>query len=137
MTYKNSKPYCKFCGESNLDNFNIGIKTRCKVCEILGIRLRHALDRALLKGLEFNLDLPFLQELRLKQNNRCIYTGIEFNNNNENYSLSLDRIDSGQGYTKDNIQLTCSVVNYMKRSLSHTEFLNIIALIAKHKINLG
>lgn len=37
-------------------------------------------------------------------------------------SLSIDRIDSAKNYTRDNIQLVCQAVNYMKGTMSNDEF---------------
>lgn len=74
--------------------------------------------RAKETGLNFELDLPFLEDLLQKQNNKCALTGINFDpNKNENcrmrpFSLSVDRIDSNIGYTKSNVRLVCAVVNF-------------------------
>lgn len=38
-----------------------------------------------------------------------------------NTNLSIDRIDSAKGYTKDNVQLVCRIVNVMKLDMSEEE----------------
>lgn len=35
--------------------------------------------------------------------------------------ISIDRIDSSKGYTTDNVQLVCCVVNRMKSNMTHNE----------------
>lgn len=69
-------------------------------------------------------------KLKEKQNNKCVYSGIELawerNNNNK---ASIDRIDSTKGYTPDNIQLVTKVVNQAKNNLTHNEFITLIHMI--------
>lgn len=36
-------------------------------------------------------------------------------------NASIDRIDSSKGYTLDNVQLVCNIVNLMKNTLSIDE----------------
>ena len=70
-----------------------------------------------------------------KQGNRCAYSGKELiwliKNN---YSTSIDRIDSDKGYTKDNVQLVAKIVNQAKNNLMHDEFLEMINTIYNHSI---
>jgi hypothetical protein len=82
---------------------------------------------------ENDLSLDFLKQLWNKQKGLCALTGLTmqhsigkgklFNN------LSIDRIDSSKGYTKDNVQLVCSVVNRIKSDLSLEELYNVCKLI--------
>ena len=51
------------------------------------------------------------------------------------YNISVDRINSSIGYTKDNIQLVCVCVNHMKWDLDEKIFLDICETIYKCKIN--
>jgi len=39
-----------------------------------------------------------------------------------NTNVSIDRIDSTKGYSKDNVQLVCMAANQMKNDLSMEEF---------------
>jgi hypothetical protein len=85
---------------------------------------------------ENDISIKFLKELWETQKGLCALTNLPmqhsiskgklFNN------LSIDRIDSSLGYTKNNIQLVCSVVNRMKSDLSSKEFYNICKLITNN-----
>ena len=76
-----------------------------------------------------------IYELYKKQNGKCAYTGKQLTairyavRGNQHiinkWNVSIDRIDSNKGYTKDNIQLVCAIVNRMKTDLSDTEFLTL------------
>lgn len=144
---------CKDCGEINPENFYPKNKGRCKSCtlvlakakysgltedlkseyitkyrdwqkdNLVRYRVLSARSRADKKGMKFNLTEEYIYELLRKQNNKCYYTQIEFNNSSHVYSMSIDRIDSNKGYTVDNIRLVCSAVNYMKAEYSEDLFL--------------
>ena len=47
-----------------------------------------------------------------------------------NYNISIDRIDSSKGYTKDNIQLVCASLNNMKMDLKNKHFIQLCKLVA-------
>lgn len=51
------------------------------------------------------------------------------NKENENYNISVDRIDSSKGYTKDNVQLVCDIVNRMKLDLNMSKFVELCKII--------
>lgn len=42
------------------------------------------------------------------------------------YNLSVDRIDSSKGYTKDNIQLVCAAANMMKGYMEYNDLINFL-----------
>lgn len=48
------------------------------------------------------------------------------------HNMSVDRIDSSKPYTKDNIQLVCTIVNYMKRDLQLDNFYELCERVATH-----
>lgn len=95
-------------------------------------KLLQAKNRINKKGLEFNITVEDIEKLLIIQNNRCIYSNIIFNPENTNYSMSIDRINSNLGYTIDNVQLICSIINKMKNNLKEEEFLEIIKKIYAH-----
>ena len=47
-------------------------------------------------------------------------------------TISIERIDSNKGYTKDNVVLVAGIVNSMKNDLSQDEFIKTINLICKN-----
>ena len=72
---------------------------------------------------EFDIDLPYLIDLYKKQNGVCSYTGIQMGFRLGSFErLSLDRIDSNKGYTKDNVVWCCWIANNMKQDMKVEEF---------------
>jgi hypothetical protein len=49
-----------------------------------------------------------------------------------NAKTSLDRLDSGLGYTRTNVVACCSTCNFMKCDMSVSEFLENVARVALH-----
>ena len=73
------------------------------------------------KKLVCEIDEKYIIDLYKKQNGLCYYTGIkmELISTNENKKVvSVDRVDSTQGYLKSNVVLCCWVVNNIKQDLS-------------------
>jgi hypothetical protein len=81
--------------------------------------------RARSKGQKCDITEEFLEQLRIRQNNKCVYSGIEFSEEMKHDKISIDRIDSNKGYTKDNVQLVTKAVNYMKQEYSEAMFLHL------------
>ena len=78
-----------------------------------------------------------------KQGYRCYYTGMVLTNKRKpyqketkrhNFNPSIDRLDSSKGYTPENIVWTVAAVNFMKGSLSETEFLETVAKICSYRL---
>ena len=99
------------------------------------IRMRDARQRAKKKNISIDINDSYLEELFDLQKGLCYYSGIPMNiervenlenGEKDNYSISVDRIDSSKGYTKDNIVLSCWIVNRMKGDLSVEEFGSVI-----------
>ena len=90
--------------------------------------LYNATSRANKKGLEVDIDVPFLTELLDKSNYKCAVSGqsmtlTSLSRKKANpFRVSLDRIDSSKGYTKDNVRLVCWAVNQMKADRTEEEF---------------
>lgn len=78
------------------------------------------------RNLIFDITLNDLQEIWDNQKGKCYYTGLDMN---FTFSLSLpkqmslDRIDSSKGYTKDNVVLCCQFINYAKHDYKLEDFL--------------
>jgi hypothetical protein len=75
--------------------------------------------------IELDFDLNYLLELWVKQSGKCAISNIDMTyilyNGHVNTNVSIDRKDSLKGYTKDNIQLTCVIINKMKLDMKMEE----------------
>ena len=150
-TCKRWLPETKFNRDNtNLHNNRGGLCTQCKDCQraryykerqkILQndyLALKYKLNAALKgsrrrskdKNMFNDLNLEYLLYLWSKQDGKCALTGIpmtyKFYEGRVNTNLSIDRIDSSKGYTKDNVQLVTMVANQMKNDLSVEELVEI------------
>lgn len=167
MGRKIKKNFICLCGEIDESKFYISNKNKCKKCilkkenlkyknksdeeknyyklkqknwaskNLIKIRVLAAKHRALRKKIDFDIDTIFIEELLIKQNYKCKYSGVILDINSigcKNYNinintLSIDRINSNIGYIKSNIVLTSAIVNNMKNDLSDEDFIKIITLI--------
>lgn len=157
---------CTSCGVKDNDLFYPKRKTICKNClsdknksfysdlsddvrkdkirkqtkwvnnNIIRFRVLAAKNRSIRKNLAFDIDDDFINDLLIKQNNKCKYSNImlDFKTGSDNLTfnpntLSIDRIDSNLGYIKENVVLVTAIVNLMKNGLSESEFLKTIKLI--------
>ncbi len=131
------------------DKNDILTHSRCKKCEVIGVqkRKRSSLDSHFMvmlnsiksryrhgkKFKEFtpsDIDLEFLNNMYLKQRGKCAITGIimesTYGNGRNGRSVSIDRIDSSKGYTKDNVQFVCDWANISKGILSQEDYKSFI-----------
>ena len=87
-----------------------------------------------------DIDEAFLRELFAKQDGKCFYSGISFQMDADTkarrFGMSIDRIDSSKGYTRDNVVLAASIVNSMKNDLSLTDFMTVVQRIVDYQANL-
>lgn len=84
---------------------------------------------------DFNLTAQEVYDQWEKQKGCCAYTGYPMVHPYENqgkpltpYVASIDRIDSSKGYTKDNIELVCVVMNYAKNRFSKQDILTFFKM---------
>lgn len=91
------------------------------VRRILKDRVRNAIGKAVRLAWENDITVEWAVELYDNQNGKCALTGLpldtgpvraESGRDRRPFRPSLDRIDSSRGYTKDNVRLVCSCVNY-------------------------
>lgn len=74
-----------------------------------------------------------IEELYEEQDGKCALSGQELSfTYTDNNIISIDRIDSDKGYTKDNIQLTTFIVNQAKSNLFLEEFQEMCINVAKN-----
>lgn len=94
------------------------------------------------KKLDIELKVEDIHELYIKQNGLCAISGLKlthetYANKDKEYiinrlNISIDRIDSNLGYSKNNVQLVAAIVNRMKTDLPDSEFIKICSIIAEN-----
>ena len=76
-----------------------------------------AKGRARIQKMQFGLDRNTIEEMLREQRHSCAISGIYFDPTGYEscharpFAMSLDRIDSGLGYTSTNVRLVCFIVN--------------------------
>jgi hypothetical protein len=98
-------------------------KKRCKYDTGLPKKYKQYLTSANSRSIKFELTVEEFQEV-INQN--CVYCG-------DNSKIGIDRVDSSNGYSIDNVQPCCGKCNLMK--FTHTEevFLKHIIKIVKYR----
>jgi hypothetical protein len=107
-----------------------------------GKMLSNAIGRSKKKGLECSLDKAHLVSLLRKQKYRCAVTAIPFNLNwrdgrdakRNAFAPSLDRVDNSQGYTKENVRMILSALNYAMNEWGLETYLTIARAATKTKV---
>ena len=90
-------------------------------------------SRAFQKGWDFDLDYKYLTELYNKQKGKCYYTNLKmkYKKGPKTFdTMSLDRIDSSKGYTKDNVVLCLNCINMLKSDHNMKDFKKVFRGIA-------
>jgi hypothetical protein len=124
--YRNNKDRrCKSCKKEQYEKRRSKNRGKQDFDRIILERFHGLKDRAKRSGLEVNITLDDLKNLWNKQEGKCAISGIQmtyiFGKGRVPTNISVDRINSLEGYTKTNIQLVCMAVNQMKSDLSITE----------------
>jgi hypothetical protein len=141
-TCKLIKPITEFYGCKSKTSRH-GKSTECKPCNKIRSkgkekRLNNASPERFLKyiiracranaksrKINFNIVHADVVDLWYTQNGKCAITKTELTHRygygKTRTNVSIDRIDSNGGYTKNNIQLVASVVNLMKLDMDLTE----------------
>ncbi len=91
------------------------------------------------KKYDFDLDYKFLENLYNQQKGCCYYTGIpmKLKGNKDFDMISLDRIDSSLGYTKDNVVFCLNCVNFLKSNYDLSKINRVLsANIPRSVVNL-
>jgi dUTP pyrophosphatase len=92
-------------------------------------------SRAKKKQIDFDLTYEFLVDLYNKQNKKCYYSGLELSlDNTHGYNIiSLDRVDSTKGYTKDNVVFCLNCINLFKNQYEMSDIEKVFrAIIMKN-----
>ena len=111
----------------------------------LRISLKKATDnakaRAAKKEREFAITRTDVQKMLEKQQWRCAVSGLMFDLSYDAeckfsynpFGISIDRVDSAKGYTKDNVRLVLTAVNFALNEWGHDVYLRIAkAVVGKH-----
>lgn len=64
------------------------------------------------RGIDFKLTIEDMKALFLRNDGKCDYTGVPFDNNK--HKISIERIDDKKGYERGNVCLTSAQVNHIK-----------------------
>lgn len=117
--YRNHKDKrCNKCKQIQNREARNKYSNEIKLYKVLQERWFAAKDRASNKGIPFTISKEDLLNLWNAQNGLCSISKIpmtyELDNGRVFTNVSVDQINPGQGYTKDNIQLICSAVNQLK-----------------------
>ena len=120
---------------------------QCKACknalrvsyDLLGSMLWNSKSRASKAGRDFELTREDILRMKDEQGNKCALTGWELDwepayNGKRNAPfnrVSIDRIDSSGGYTKDNVQLVCDGANRIKSNYPQETFIAMCKAIAE------
>lgn len=97
------------------------------------LMLSNARNRAGKVNREFDIDLEFINLMWVKQQGLCNISKIPmtFGIGTPN-KVSIDRIDSAIGYTRDNCQLVITPINTAKLTLSQEEFIKMCKAVANN-----
>lgn len=80
------------------------------------------------RGIAFTLTLEQANEHYERQNGLCAFSGVPI----KGRDASLDRVNSANGYCKDNVQWLHKTVNVMKWSMDSGQFLVWVSRIYEH-----
>ena len=122
--------WCKECCRKNgakvVAKLNSKIETRAKIF------LRNAKNSAKKRNQEFSLEINDIVDFWNKQNKICAYSGLEMTlEAGKLQTVSIERIDSKIGYTKDNTILVCQAINRMKSDFAYEDFYMLCQSVAK------
>lgn len=111
------KSCCKEGNAISRNKVNSSIETRAKVF------LYNAQNSAKKRKQEFSLEINDIVDFWNKQSKICAYSGIEMTlESGKLNTVSIERIDSNIGYTKENTILVCQAINRMKSDFSYDDF---------------
>lgn len=95
----------------------------------------HIKNRCKKMNIDYDINAQDLINMYQKQNQRCKLSNMrmEIQNQNKKITPSVDRINPKGGYTLDNIQLVCRIVNVMKSDNSEEDFIQICHCVSEAK----
>lgn len=101
-------------------------------------KIRRSADK---RGISLEVDQAFLSELFKTQGGRCALSGVPLqlprDESGGGTTASLDRIDSGLGYTPINVQWVHKEINRMKGCLEDKSFIQWCMMVTTHNGSLN
>lgn len=120
------KACCKEGNQKSRLKVNSTIEGRAKVF------LQNAKKSAKKRNQEFSLEISDVVGFWNDQQMICAYSGIEMTlEAGKLNTVSIERIDSNIGYTKDNTILVCQAINRMKSDFNYEDFYMLCQSVAK------
>lgn len=100
------------------------------------ILLNSAKTRSLKKQRLCTLMPEDILDLRKRQSNKCVYLGTKmvWRPKAGILQVSLDRINSSQGYVLQNCQLVCEGINRLKSDMKEENFTRLLKILAHYPI---
>ena len=99
--------------------------------KFIGKRVSDSKSRAKKKNIPHDVTKDDVAQMYMQSGGRCPYIKVPFILEKGNrYNISLDRIDSSKGYTKDNIMIICDWANKAKGTCTPAEFLELCERVA-------
>lgn len=84
------------------------------------------------RGIPFKLTYDIVYDKIVSTQGKCSLSGLQMDiRTHSPMRVSIDRIDSDKGYTKDNIQIVASCVNISKNDLTMEQFITLCKAVAK------
>ena len=138
--YRNGKScYCITCEKEKRSGYSFSrenLKIRHNGDYKYFIKSLLRLSRGTDRRSRAELDLDKCINIYEKQNGLCAISGVKmtfiYGEGVVDTNISLDRIDSNLGYSHDNIQFVCRIVNMMKSKYEMDYFVNWCDLISKN-----
>lgn len=123
-----SRLYSKENSEKIKRKNQIRIQTESGYMGYLIVQLRSKDNK---QNRETDIDIDHIRKLIDKQNNRCVYSGVDLTWRAKSgiHQATIDRIDSSKGHIKGNCQLTTIPINSFKSDLNDQDFRRLISLI--------
>lgn len=127
---------CKSCKVNQNKKARINYSDDKKLNKVLLNRIHGVYQRTKDKNLDCNIDLDYLKELWDIQNGKCAISGIDMTYTLDEgrvfSNVSVDKINSKDGYIKGNVQLMCMSVNQLKSDFEMDVVIKICKNILLH-----
>lgn len=129
---------CKDCRKIQYDNRKVERLTNSTLSRLLTERFLSLKERAKKTNLELDFNKFYLHKLWEVQEGRCAVSNLPMTYQARmgriSTNVSVDRINSKGGYTKNNIQLVCMAVNQMKNDLTMDELIYFCTKIIENNV---